>query len=676
MFENKDIEKLYKSLSKKDLCDMCKLKGIKKYSKKKKMEVFNMLKPHLKIYKEHLKRQVKELDSHKKDGGVRENNDDKKENKEKKENKKVKFEIEEIVIPKKGGRQEHFGDKMSKKYFESDTYKKQNIFKKGLDKISHGVMNTLIGLLRGKGKKLSLKEMKKEMKKIKLKGYGKLTKKELMKQADDFIAEYELNGGNFWEDLKKNDEDKKGGCDCEDKMEGGSKPLEGNFWLSNKSVYDKKAFPKLLNGFVLAYDGRTVDAFVNNIRKDMIVVFRGTDPKDFNDLKADASLPMNMLKNTKRWQEDVKQMETIIQHYPPQNYDYYVSGHSLGGAIVTEMYRTYPFLKDGVAYNPATQTKDLNDIATSKKQKRIYTDKDFLYNLFGKHIRDKQNVSVIPATVEEPKGFFSWLKSKISQPLDAHALNQFEKLYGIPTTFRKNYIGGQNITDMGDFNIPDWLIPYIDSGEINLDDIIEDLGDEDLDNEDLGESDWIDSNENSNTDSNTETYIDSEDAVPPDADLSHMDLSGGNLVDYALSGLQKGLDLTKDIPIVGNVSKELGNITGKRDSKEYNELSNQLEYHFNRDEYDRKQREKQEKENQEWEKRKKQQRENMKAENFAKLVKQGINPYTNEKFYGTGEKKYITDFNSLAELIKYFQDKEVDTKKETEELENKIISGM
>jgi len=127
----------------------------------------------------------------------------------------------------------------------------------------------------------------------------------------------------------------------------------------------------------------------------------------------------------------------VIDKFPTSDYDYHIGGHSLGGAILTQLKRDFPGIKTGVGFNSAFQTADLTNQPNNIK--RIYTDTDFLYRLGGKYFR---NSRVIPADVDKAKGFFNIIRNKLTpSAVKGHSLENFEKIYK----------GGQHMVGGRDF---------------------------------------------------------------------------------------------------------------------------------------------------------------------------------------------------------------------------------
>lgn len=205
------------------------------------------------------------------------------------------------------------------------------------------------------------------------------------------------------------------------KIKGGM-PSDKVFYKATKYTYDKKA-PDVIDGYNKIFDGETIDAFLKG--NEIIIGVRGTT-LNLNDLKADVNIVSNNLKNSKRFQKDLEQFKNIVVNYPPENYTYYMSGHSLGGAVVAEFKRMFPFIKDSIVYNSASQPVDLSNQDPNIKYK--YIDKDILYNITGKAIKNKE---VFPFEGIKPKSFFGRIGASLTPtPIQAHKLEQFQKYYG------------------------------------------------------------------------------------------------------------------------------------------------------------------------------------------------------------------------------------------------------
>ena len=205
---------------------------------------------------------------------------------------------------------------------------------------------------------------------------------------------------------------------------GGFLPKEKQFFKVAKEEY-KPDPPTYIDEFTLVYKSPTIHVYLNEQGKTILLSFRGTVPTDKDDLLADASIAINRLYYSNRFKKDKAEIQQIFQKYPPNQYEYYVTGHSLGGAITNSMVREYPKnFKYGVTYNPAFQPYDLYS-QQRDKIKRLYTADDALYKLGGRFM----NPTVVPTTKSKlpdlnliTTGFNAY---------QGHALDNFSSYYGM-----------------------------------------------------------------------------------------------------------------------------------------------------------------------------------------------------------------------------------------------------
>lgn len=204
----------------------------------------------------------------------------------------------------------------------------------------------------------------------------------------------------------------------------GGRPSDRAFLKASESSYEKSGYNNI-EGYEKIFDGETIDAFLNRANNEILVGIRGTT-LNMKDLTADLNIVGNNLNKTNRFKNDLFQFRQIINKYPPNQYQYYLSGHSLGGAIVKEFKREFPFIKAGITFNSASQPEDL--VNQNPNIIDNYIDKDFLYNLTGRFINNKRVFNYKP---KETKGVFGWLKQKATPTaINAHKLEQFDKVYG------------------------------------------------------------------------------------------------------------------------------------------------------------------------------------------------------------------------------------------------------
>ena len=218
-------------------------------------------------------------------------------------------------------------------------------------------------------------------------------------------------------------------------------PNEKLFYQGAVQSYTQNPNPQLQD-FVLRIESPTIDAYVNEKTKQVLITIRGTNITDATDLKAEASLPFNNLRNTKRFEIDKRVMEVVLQRFPQTIYTYHMSAHSLGVAILNEFKRMYPFVRQSVAYNGAFQPKDLRN--QDPYIKRLYINKDFLFNKGGFLFNPKTVLRF------KSKNFFDWFFNKISktkESLSAHRLVNFQQYYGSGSSPRRSKRSSKGIID-------------------------------------------------------------------------------------------------------------------------------------------------------------------------------------------------------------------------------------
>lgn len=117
----------------------------------------------------------------------------------------------------------------------------------------------------------------------------------------------------------------------------------------------------------------------------IVVAVRGT--ADQRDLLTDLTIAAQDMENQPRYTQDRDFLQQFQVKFPPSQYTYLLTGHSLGGAICDQL------MKDGIGvqaitFNPAVQ-KAFYD---SQNNKRIYQADDPLYRMMGRYC--KYNVEV------------------------------------------------------------------------------------------------------------------------------------------------------------------------------------------------------------------------------------------------------------------------------------------
>lgn len=177
-------------------------------------------------------------------------------------------------------------------------------------------------------------------------------------------------------------------------------PTDDEYLQLAKSAYQDTP---LIPGWTILAQTDTLKIF----SRDQVIVisFRGTT--GIHDLKTNIMVALNNLSQDKRYISDKKFIEGFLEKNPQT---IYVTGHSLGGAIATQLAQSIPRIQGGLVFNAAFQ---LNQMISKSKVRRIYHCDDVICHIGGRAL---DNVTVIGMRGQK----------KIKQ---AHSLDVFESTF-------------------------------------------------------------------------------------------------------------------------------------------------------------------------------------------------------------------------------------------------------
>lgn len=191
------------------------------------------------------------------------------------------------------------------------------------------------------------------------------------------------------------------------------------------AVNSYKKNPDDIGKLDLIIDTPTLDAYKNESTKTILITIRGTKVSDLSDLGADAVIAGDLLESTDRFKKDDQILQKIFETYPPNKYRYFMTGHSLGGALSSIFLRKYPFIIYSVVWNSAVTPSDAFTKDQNPKVKYFYIDADKLYQTGGFLMKNKH----VFRYNDKVNGLFDRFKSiflpKTTKTLKAHSLDQF-----------------------------------------------------------------------------------------------------------------------------------------------------------------------------------------------------------------------------------------------------------
>lgn len=146
----------------------------------------------------------------------------------------------------------------------------------------------------------------------------------------------------------------------------------------------------------------------------LLIGIRGTVPTSPEDLAADAAIPLNRLSASARYRKDSQFVSNVLSRFPTIAAD--VTGHSLGGAIASQLKRDFPGRIVNVeTFNQAVQPQDIltgkNDDIT-----RRYMANDPLYKYTGGQFSENTQLMEGPGTGHGLAGFANQVGSDYRDP--------------------------------------------------------------------------------------------------------------------------------------------------------------------------------------------------------------------------------------------------------------------
>lgn len=214
----------------------------------------------------------------------------------------------------------------------------------------------------------------------------------------------------------------------------GSGPPPGKSDLHKMISSTKSGSPDAnVSNYSLLTKTDTLKFYIDDKDKTIVVAIRGTKPTDTDDLYADARIAVGQLEGSDRFKRDLKKLEEVQSQYPPNVYDYYGVGYSLGGAIL-DLFLEKGLLKSGRSYNPAMQPQ--HGLAPSNpneqlKNDRIYAENDPLYAVNRNFEFNGREPEVRPAKRSALDTAIGWIPyiGPSYDYLVGHRLDQFEGGY-------------------------------------------------------------------------------------------------------------------------------------------------------------------------------------------------------------------------------------------------------
>jgi hypothetical protein len=177
---------------------------------------------------------------------------------------------------------------------------------------------------------------------------------------------------------------------------------------------------------VLESPVQEIRSWIRDSDKTVLIAIRGT--KTYEDLLINAYIPSSSLLSTSRWAR-LSNFLTKLYSILGKKYTYYITGHSLGGALVTEALLHFPWLSESRVYNCAVEPITPNILP---KEIKVYNSEDFLYKNYGS---EQRPIEIVQGEISPD------LASFVKYKLLAHNMNslqEHEKIVSNESGFSKS----------------------------------------------------------------------------------------------------------------------------------------------------------------------------------------------------------------------------------------------
>ncbi len=180
---------------------------------------------------------------------------------------------------------------------------------------------------------------------------------------------------------------------------------------------EKKMQKDLPKDFYVNYGLSNKGVMVAERGNQRVISVKGTNPTNKADLVSDLQLALGLHKSNILFRERKNQIKNIIRRDPEK--DYYLTGHSLGGSIITNALASSPSILRNIK-----KAYTFNTGSTPAFQSSLKPRKEHIPILNEKLEHHKTKLDVISATPDQ-FGETIYRKQKSRNPLTAHSITNF-----------------------------------------------------------------------------------------------------------------------------------------------------------------------------------------------------------------------------------------------------------
>lgn len=188
-------------------------------------------------------------------------------------------------------------------------------------------------------------------------------------------------------------------------------------WSHDPKVMEQKMSKDLPEGFYINYGLSNRGVMVAEKGNQRVISIKGTNPTNKSDLLSDVQLALGLHKSNIQFRQRKNEIKNIMRRDPEK--EYFLTGHSLGGSIITNALASSPSILRNVKKAYTFNTGSLPAFEAMLKPR-----KENITMLNEKIEHHKTKADVISAT---PSRFGETIfrKQKSRNPLTAHSITNF-----------------------------------------------------------------------------------------------------------------------------------------------------------------------------------------------------------------------------------------------------------
>lgn len=188
-------------------------------------------------------------------------------------------------------------------------------------------------------------------------------------------------------------------------------------WSHDPKVMEEKIKQDLPKDFYVNYGLSNKGVMVVEHGNKRIISVKGTNPSSKSDILSDLQLALGLHKSNIQFRQRKNEIKNIMRRDPEK--EYYLTGHSLGGSIITNALASSPSI-----LRNTKKAYTFNTGSTPAFEKMLKPRKENITMVHEKLEHHKTKADVISAT---PASFGETIfhKQKSRNPLTSHSITNF-----------------------------------------------------------------------------------------------------------------------------------------------------------------------------------------------------------------------------------------------------------